>query len=281
MRPPAPRHEAAPRAEPLVRPAPKREKAGSGAGRYAPFVIVVLALGAVAVYFGPELLRSEGGSDAPAPDTAVRADTPPAQIADNEESVRRRAEERFLSTSQSALRGLDPVPDVWLRGQYLAAPSDYPNVRTVWEEYLTTIRAVRAADDQRYEAAYVRALDDARVEGSARTLRLAAALTDFRTAAAGRVRHYDHVEALANAALQGHDALVQAEGTIAYEPASGPAVSSDPVIEAAGRGAEAQALLEQVLDMILAELQGEGGPGEAANVREWVYAGLLDAVANP
>jgi hypothetical protein len=151
----------------------------------------------------------------------------------------------------------------------------------VWEDYLTTIREVRAGDDQRYEAAYLRALDDARVEGPARTLRLASALTDFRAAAAVRARHYDHVEALATAALQGHDALVRAEGTIAYEPASGPAVSNDPVIEAAGRGAEAQALLEQVLDTILAELQGDGGPREAANVREWVWTGFLDAVANP
>jgi hypothetical protein len=74
--------------------------------------------------------------------------------------------------------------------------------------------------------------------------------------------------------------LVGAEGTIAYEPASGPAVSADPVIEAVGRGAEAQALLEEVLDMILLELQAPGGAGQAANVREWVWTGFLDAVTN-
>jgi len=267
------------RAEPLR---PSKEKRASGVSRYAPFIIVVLALGGVAVYFGPELLRSEAGNgDQPTLDTPPVSDEPPPEIADNEESVRRRAEERFLSATQSALRGLDPIPEVWLRGQYLAAPSDFPNVRTVWEAYLSTIREVRSGDDQRYEAAYVRALDDARVDGAARTLRLASALTDFRAAAPARMRHYDRVEALATAALTGHDALVRAEGTIQYEPASGPRVSNDPVIEATGRGAQAQALLEQVLDQILAQLQGNGGPQEASRVRDWVWTGLLDAVANP
>jgi hypothetical protein len=283
VRAPEPRYEAPIRDEPPPRTVPpKRKKAGSGAGRrYAPFVILVIALGAAGVYFGPELLTSTARpTDEPPPDTAAAATTPPAAIADNEEAIRRRAQERFLSTTQAALRGLDPIPDIWLRGQYLAAPSDYLAVRAVWEEYLTTIREVRAGDEERYRAAYLRALDDARVDGSARTLRLASATTDFQAAASTRMRHYDKVEALATAALRGHDALVRAEGTIAYEPASGRGVSGDPVIEAVGRGPEAQNLLNEVLDTILAELQSAGGAGEAANVREWVWAGLLDAVAN-
>ncbi|MEQ1855470.1 MAG: hypothetical protein ABL963_03315 [Longimicrobiales bacterium] len=278
----AARHEVPVRTEAPVRTSTsKPERTGSSASRYAPFVIVVLALGGAAVYFGPELLTSTPGSgNEPAPGGQLGSDEPPPEIADNEDTVRRRAQERFLSTTQTALRGLDPIPDVWLRGQYLAAPSDYPNVRAVWDEYLTTIRDVRARDDERYEAAYMRALDDARVSGDARAARLATAATDFRSLSQGRALHYDRVEALATVALRGHDALVQAEGTIAYEPASGPAVSNDPVIEATGRGPEAQALLEQVLDMILAELRGPGGPGQAANVREWVWTGFLDAVTN-
>jgi hypothetical protein len=280
---PEPRYEEPFRIERPVRTAPpQRKKAGSGAARrYAPFVIIVMALGVAGVYFGPDLLTSASGSrEGTAPDSVVATPTPPPVIADNEEAVRRRAQERFLTATQAALRGLDPIPEVWLRGQYLAAPSDYANVRAVWDEYLTTIREVRAADDQRYRAAYLRALDDARVQGAARTLRLASATTDFQAAAAGRALHYDRVEALATAALRGHDALAEAEGTIAYQPASGRGVSADPVIEAVGRGPQAQALLNQVLDTILAELQGPGGPGESANVREWVWAGLLDAVTN-
>lgn len=281
--PEPPRYEPSIREEPPERPQPpKRTKSGTGAGRrYAPFVIFVLAVVGAGVYFGPELMTSSAGTnDGAETDGAPTPSEPPPEIADNEESVRRRAQERFLSSTQNLLRGLDPIPEIWLHGSYLAAPSDNPNVRAVWEEYLTTIRAVRAGDEERYRAAYSRALDDARVEGSARTLRLASATTDFQAAAAGRNSHYGRVEALATAALQGHDALVGAEGTIAYEPASGRGVSSDPVIEAVGRGPQAQALLNQVLDLILAELQGPGGPGEAANVREWVWTGFLDAVTN-
>jgi hypothetical protein len=268
------------RAETLIRPKPKREKSGLDVGRYAPFIILVLALGGAAVYFGPELFTSGGATTSPTPVDPVVPVEPPPEIASDEEAVRRRAQERYLNATQTALRGLDPIPEVWLRGQYLAAPSDYASVRAVWDEYLTTVREVRATDAQRYEAAYTRALDDARVAPDARTARMASALASFQAGAAARDGHYDRVERVAAAALRGHDALVQAEGTIAYEPAAGQRVSSDPIIEAVGRGPEAQALLERVLDNILAELQGPGGPGEAANVREWVWAGLLDAVTN-
>ncbi len=219
----APRLDAFERPEPQVRTAPpQRAKAGTGVSRYAPFVIVVLVLGGAAVYLGPELLNTAPRTgDDPVPGGEIVSDEPPPEIADSEDAVRRRAQERFLSTTQAALRGLDPIPEVWLRGQYLAAPSEYPSVRVVWDEYLTTIRDVRDRDDERYEAAYTRALDDARVGAVARPARLATALTDFRAVSEGRARHYDRVEALATAALRGHDALLQAEGTIAYEPASG------------------------------------------------------------
>jgi hypothetical protein len=194
--------------------------------------------------------------------------------------LRARARERFLTATQAALRGLDPVPDVWLRGSYLAEPSVYPEVREVWEGYLTIIRDVRAADDERYRQAYLRALDDARVEGAARTLRMSSAMVAFQATAVPRQAHYDRAERLATAALQGHDALVAAEGTIAYQPATGPALSEDPVIEAVGRSPEAQTRLNQVLDLILTELHGERGPEESGNVREWVWDGLLDAMTN-
>lgn len=257
---------------------PKRKKSKGGTGRkLAPFMILAVAAVAAAVYLGPDLLApgADGGAEATA-DTTPSA--PPPLIPDTEEALRSRARERFLSSTQALLRGLEPIPDIWLHGQYLAAPSDYPQVREVWESYLTTIQQVRDGDEERYRAAYLRALDDARIQGSSRTLRMATATADFRTNSAGRDAFYDRVEALATAAIQGHDALVEAEGTISYEPATGPRVSADPVIEAAGRSAEAQDLLDQVLDTILEQLHAEGGPGESRNVREWVWDGFLDAV---
>jgi hypothetical protein len=172
------------------------------------------------------------------------------------------------------------IPDIWLHGSYLAAPSDHAAVRQAWNDVLTLVRQVRAGDNERYRAGYLRALEDARVDPSTRTLRLAAAVAEFQGRVAPRAAHYDRVEALATAALRGHDALVEAEGTIAYEPASRTPVSGDPVIEAVGRNPEAQALLDQVLDMILAELNEPRGPGRAANVDEWVWDGILTAVTN-
>ncbi|HUP52333.1 MAG TPA: hypothetical protein VM198_07645 [Longimicrobiales bacterium] len=256
---------------------PKRKRSRGAGGRYAPFLILGLAAVVAGVYFGPQLLAPGAG---PEPEGVVEPPTPPPSIPATDEALRARARERFLTATQAALRGLDPVPDVWLRGSYLAEPSVYPEVRDVWEGYLTIIRDVRAADNERYRQAYLRALDDARVEGAARTLRMSSATAAFQAAAAPRQAHYDRAERLATAALQGHDALVAAEGTIAYQPARGPALSEDPVIEAVGRSPEAQTLLNQVLDLILTELHGERGPQESGNVREWVWDGLLDAMTN-
>ena len=271
--PPTPRYESAT----AVPAQPKRKRSRGAGGRYAPFLILGLAAVVAGVYFGPELLSPGAG---PEPEGVVEPPTPPPSIPATDEALRARARERFLTATQAALRVLDPVPDVWLRGSYLAEPSVYPEVREVWEGYLTIVRDVRAADDERYRQAYLRALDDARVEGAARTLRMSSAMAAFQAAAAPRQAHYDRAERLATAALQGHDALVAAEGTIAYQPATGPALSEDPVIEAVGRSPEAQTLLNQVLDLILTELHGERGPEESGNVREWVWDGLLDAMTN-
>jgi len=257
----------------------KKKKAGTGAARrYAPFALLGAAAVAALVFLGPDLLTLvRGDGSATGPETEVEPPPPPL-IPDTEEALAARARERFLTSTQAALRGLEPIPQAWLRGSYLAEPSDYPEVRQAWDHYLNTIRQVRAGDGQRYREAYLRALDDAQVEGDARTVRLNNAIAAFGTSAAARGAHYDRVERLATAAIRGHDTLVGAEGTIAYQPATGPALSADPVIEAVGRSAQAQALLNQVLDVILAELHAERGPGQTGNVREWVWSGLLAAV---
>jgi len=274
--------ELSPRSEaPAAMPAARKRREPSRGRRYAPLAILGLAAAAAAVYFGPDLLApAMGGGTEPGTDNAAEPPPPPPAIADTEESLRARARERFLTSTQTALRNLPPVPDIWLRGSYLAAPSEYPRVPEVWQLYLETIRDVRAGDDERYRQAYLRALDEARVEGGARTLRLTSAVTAFQGAGAPRAAHWERVEAVATAALRGHDALVSAEGTIMYQPATGPSLSADPVIEAVGRSPEAQALLNQVLDVILRELHAEDGPGEVRNVREWVWDGFLEAVTS-
>jgi hypothetical protein len=249
--------------------------------KYAPFAILLLIVAGAGVYFGPELFApstSTGSDGAPGPVAAPPAPTP--TLAATDEALRGRAQERFLTSTQTLLRVLEPISNSWLSGRYLTAPSEYGFIRDTWESYLRTIREVRAGDDERYRTAYERALDDAGVQEPARTERLSRGMAEFQAAAGPRSRHYDRVEALATVAISGHDALQAAEGRILYEPAAGPAVSSDPVIEAVGRSPEDQALLEEILDAILGELQGEGRAGTVSNVREWVYGGLLGAVTN-
>jgi hypothetical protein len=276
--------EPAPALPAQARLEPAKRRRGTGAGwRYAPFAILGGVVITAGVYFGPEFLDSAAGTGAEPSERAPPAATPAAAsplIPDAEEVLRARARERFLAATQGELRGLDEIPDIWLRGAYLAAPSDYPAVRAVWEEYLATVREVRAGEVERYRASYARALEEARVADTLRSARIERAVADFQARGQWRAAHWDRVEALALAAIEGHDALVRVEGSIAYRPVTGLLLSSDPAIEAVGRGPEAQALLEQVLDFILARLQGEGGPGQAANVREWVWVGFLDAVAS-
>ncbi len=258
----------------------KKKKKGSGAlRRYAPLLIVGGVVAAAGVYFGPELLTpTQGEGSQPVPDSAAPPPPPPPLIPDTEEALRERAQERFLTTTRALLRDLPPIPEAWLSGQYLAAPSDYPEVRAAWNDVLTLMRQIRSGDNERYRSGYQRALEDARVEGSSRTLRLAGAVAEFQGRVSPRAAHYDQVEALAMAALRGHDALVEAEGTIAYEPVSATPVSGDPVIEAVGRNPSAQELLNQVLDLILTELRAPRGPGTADNLGEWIWSGLLGAV---
>jgi len=236
---------------------------------------------AAGVYFGPELFPPDAGEDPEVGEaSAAEPPPPPPLIPDTEDALRERAQEWFLTTTRALLRDLPPIPDIWMEGAYLAAPSDFPQVREVWSLYLATVQQARAGDNERYRAGYLRALDDARVEGSDRTLRLAGAVSAFQGQVGARAAHYDRVEALAMAALRGHDVLAEEEGTISYEPATGSPVSGEPVVEAVGRDPNAQALLDQVLEMILTELDGPEGPRQAANVGEWIWDGLLDAVAN-
>jgi hypothetical protein len=257
---------------------PAAEPKPSQAWKYAPFVILALVVAGVGVYFGPDIFAPAAteGSD---PDPVDQPGPTPV-IPATDDALRGRASERYLSTTQTLLRELEPIPQAWLSGRYLAAPSDHPSVRDVWQAYLETIREIRAGDEERYRAAYGRALDDAGVQEPARATRLTMELTRFQGSAADRNAHYDRVERLATVAISAHETLVAAEGRILYEPATGPRVSNDPVIEAVGRTPDDQALLDEILDAVLGELRGQGGPGTATNVREWVYEGLLDAVTN-
>jgi hypothetical protein len=203
---------------------------------------------------------------------------PEPLIAQTEPAIRERAQELFLTSTQNALRDLPPIPEAWATGSYFSLPSDHPDVLTGWESYLATIRTVRAGDAGRYAEAYELALDDALIEADARAERRGTALTDFDLSTETRAAHYDLVEALASAAIQSHNALVESEGLILYESGGSPGGETGMGAGAFGRDEEADQLLAQVIELLSGSLDADGlGPGDGMSVRAWVWEGFLDA----
>lgn len=297
---------------PRSTPAPDR---GSGSGGLGRVVLLVIVLGVLAggAWVGYQALQADATptpspeppetSEAavepdvmPDPDVTPEPDLPAVSaasvvdeaeaapptreplIADTEAAVRERAQERYLASTQAAFRDLRPIPEVWPEGPYLSLPSDHPGVVDVWQHYRTTVREVRADDEARYRGALEAALDDAGLEGEARDARLDAVLAGFEASGPLRAAHYDRVEALATAALQSHNALVEAEGLLIYDPTGSTGPEQGIGRGMSGRDAESQLLLDQVVELLTASLDADGqGPGSPENVREWVWDGFLDA----
>jgi hypothetical protein len=250
-----------------------REPRFSGA-----FLFWALVFGAVGVgvLLGPDLVALAMNTDSSDPGAEVGVPILP----DTEEALRGRADARFLSRAMSSLSELPVVPREWLDGRYLAHASEYPGVRSAWSAYLDAVRRLRVDESEYYSTAYLSALDDARVTGATRTLRLASALSRFERDRPIRAAHYDRVTELTTAAIALHDLLVEREASITYEPAVGTRVSSDPVLQAAAADPETRRLLEAALDRVLAALSARGlGPVEAAGVGTWMFEGLRDVVA--
>lgn len=288
--PPSPRFGADDTAAPAPqRERPKREKpprrsrrtrdAGARRSVSGAFLGWVLALAVVGIgaLLGPDLVGLAMGSGGAAEEnTEVRGPVLP----DTEEALSARADARFLGAVRARIVSLPPIPSEWLGGRYLANASEYPRIGEVWTAYLVRIRELRAREAELYSSAYLSALDDARVAGANRTLRLASAMSRFERESAERTQHYARVEELALAAIGLHDLLVEREDQITYEPAVGTRVSVDPILQAAGSDPETQALLEAALDRVLDALSARGGgPVAAAALPGWVFDGLRDMVA--
>lgn len=268
---------------------PKREQTKSGAKRSMAFRVIVIGIlgigiGVAAVLYGPDLVDSVQNQIADDPPPVVPPDPEPEpepSIPDTEEALRARAAERLQSTLRTQLAVLRPIPDIWLDGAYLSEASAYPDVREVWQEYLEVIRDVRERESEFYTVAYLGALDDARVMTPAtRTLRLAGAVAAFEADRVHREGHYTRVDELVSAALILHDLLSELEGSISYEPAQGPSLSADPVIQAVGRDEETQQQLNGALDRVLDALSADGlGPVDADVVPSWVFEGFREVIS--
>jgi hypothetical protein len=204
----------------------------------------------------------------------------PRRIADTEGAVRGAAFETFVS-SVDRMRGslgVGRVPAAWLTGRYLADPTSYPEVPQYWQRYLEYVEQVEAEESSLYRAAYLQALDEARVTGPVRSLRLATALEDFDAAHNVRAAaSYSRAWELAAAALALHDTLVALQGRVSYEPVTGPHVSAAPVIEAAGKDPGAQARLNAALDRVLKALRVNGYTMNVGAVPTWLAANLRNS----
>ncbi|NNF13665.1 MAG: hypothetical protein HKN72_10590 [Gemmatimonadetes bacterium] len=202
-----------------------------------------------------------------------------AVIPDTPAALRERTQERYLAATRAELRSLQPIPEIWPEGPYITVPSDHPEVVDVWQDYRATIQSVRQVDADRYRAAIESALDDAAVTGEGRQTRLETAMGEFEASDELRAAHFDRVEALATAAIQSHNALVEAEGLILFDATGSTGRPSGIGAGTSGRNAEAQLLLDQVTELLEGALDADGeGPGSGANVREWVWDGFLDAM---
>ena len=289
--PPPPRPPAAPR---IAAPAPKKR---GGVGRaVALFVVALLVAGGG--YVGYRALSAEPVSEVPDPDgplatapgdstdpqpEAIEPEpepTPEAVIPDTPGAVRERAQERYLAATQTALRTLQSIPEAWPEGPYLTVPSDHPEVVDVWQDYRATIQQVRQVDVERYRTAYEAALDDAAVVGEDRAERLQRAMDEFGVSQELRDAHFDRVEALATAAIQSHNALVEAEGLILFDATGSTGRPSGIGAGTSARNAEAQLLLDQVIELLEGALDADGdGPGSGENVREWGGDVFLAAIS--
>ncbi len=194
-----------------------------------------------------------------------------------EVDVRTEAWSALLGSLEALRDGLQlqTVPPYWMEGRYLAEPSAYADVRRFWERTLQFVDAARTQEEALYRSAYVAALDGRDVEGPLRSLRLATALTDFAAARPVREAHYLRISELAEVALALHDSLLRLEGRIHFEPAVGPRVSRDPIVEAVASDAESRVSLEGAVDPVLeALLRGGLGARTRGRVPGWLVGGL-------
>ena len=231
----------------------------------------------IAVVVSPPLLVNGAGPETESADRPRALRVPD----DVEQKTRERAGNAMASRIGPMMRDANVVdiPVGWLDGVYFADAGQFPAVRDSWSRVLELVWMVRTSEEEMYRTAYLAELDAERVSGPLRSMRLSSALPAFGAGRARRMALLRPIEELAVAALALHDLLLDLEGSIRYEPARGPILSRDPVLEAAGTTEEAQAQLEAALDRVTDALFAEGrGPVERVRVRGWIQSELETAM---
>lgn len=249
------------RSMPPERPSPLAAARTSSRGRPRARLLVPASAGAAAVVAVLVLPGPREVPEAPARVAVVLAPGAAGAVPAAEAWVREAALDAFAGKVKFLRQEMglgDPPPD-WLEGRYLARAASYPEVREYWERSAVFVDETRAGEAGFYREAYLDVAEGLGMAGPVRSLRLAAALEDFRAAEAARDGVYARGREMAAAALALHDVLVALGPRVTYEPLRGGRVSADPVLEAAGADPEAQLLLESALDRVLRSLRGVDG----------------------
>ncbi|MCG6955868.1 MAG: hypothetical protein LJF04_07745 [Gemmatimonadetes bacterium] len=243
-------------------------------------LVAALSLGGLAIFAAVARPSPRVGDRMPElAETPGVTPRPGRHLDDTEEAVRGAATAGFLESVDHLRRdlGVEAVPAAWLTGRYLSNPTDHPEVQRYWERYLSYVEQAKASEGSLYRGAYLGALDEAGATGPVRSLRLATALRDFDAAAPARGEAYARAWELAASALALHDTLVELRGRIRYEPARGPRVSADPVIEAVGTDSDAQLRFDAALDRVLNALKAGDHPLDPEAIPDWLARSLRQA----
>lgn len=229
------------RGEPPARPTPRprnappqrklRKASTPGIGR---LVLLLLAVGVVAVggWYGFQAFAGGGGA-AGAEDQVALPEIPADLLPQMRQYAASAVSEMVASVAALPEREAIPSqPDQdWLAGNYLAGASNFESVPTYWSAVLDYVDAAEAVAPDAFLAGLDGEIADANLTADNAALIRERAVAGWDAAAVDRQLVFDQLRAVANAAVDLHDFVVENEGQITYEPASG-GISRDPVLEA-------------------------------------------------
>lgn len=126
---------------------------------------------------------------------------------------------RDMTSGMEALQGrmrLGDPPAVWMAGAYLGDAGRYPEVTGYWRRYLAFVDSLRDREESIYREGLQARLEESGIQGRVLAVRAARELQDFRADSLGRVRRYDAMKELADAALSLHGFLEEHARTLRY-----------------------------------------------------------------